>query len=122
MTKQTAYEFLQNALSVAQRTRVLEMLQKDDKRIEKLFLENDTDKDDLLTLDDFLGFYRRSCHQKIEVVWGNLQAFGYNNDLTPEVRGEITYLNDPNLTVDEKNLPRCNISENIQYLEKLFSI
>jgi hypothetical protein len=54
----------------------------------------------MLTLDDFLRFYRISSSQKNEVVWGNLQAFGYNNDLSSEVRGEITYSNDSNLTVD----------------------
>jgi hypothetical protein len=31
----------------------------------------------------------------------NLQAHGYGNDLTKEVRGEITYSNDPLVTVDK---------------------
>ena len=112
MTKQTAVEFLQNALiSSAQiRTRSLEQIHTEDKRIEKLFQENDTDHDGLLTLSDFLRFYRISCTSKPDTVWLNLQAFGYNNDLTPEVRGEICYDNDPSLTVDENSLPRCYIS------------
>jgi Ca2+-binding EF-hand superfamily protein len=70
-----------------------------DKRIEKLFSENDTDHDDMLTLDDFLRFYRISSMSKSEVVWGNLQAFGYNHDLTRDMRGEVTYSDDTNLTV-----------------------
>jgi hypothetical protein len=54
--------------------------------------------------------------QKPDVVWGNLQAFGFGNDLTKEVRGEITYSNDPNLTVDQNTLPRSLIAENLEYL------
>ena len=40
----------------------------------------------------------------------------------PELRGEITYTNDPNLTVDQNSLPRSQIAENLEYLEKLFAI
>ncbi len=76
----------------------------------------------MLTLVDFLRFYRLSSMQKPDVVWGNLQAFGFGNDLTKEVRGEITYSNDPNLTVDQNTLPRSLIAENLEYLERLFSL
>lgn len=123
MTKETAFNFLQNALSTSAITqKSLSALQTDDKRIERLFSENDLDRDEMLTLVDFLRFYRLSSMQKPDVVWGNLQAFGFGNDLTKEVRGEITYSNDPNLTVDQNTLPRSLIAENLDYLEKLFSL
>jgi len=53
-----------------------------------------------MTLDDFLRFYRIKSVNKSEAVWNNLEVFGYNNELTKDSRGEITYGNDPNLTVD----------------------
>jgi len=74
-------------------------------------LENDTDHDDLLTLHDFLRFYRIKSMGKPDVVWGNLQTFGYGNDLKPESRIEVSYSDDPNLTVDENSLPRSYIAE-----------
>jgi len=48
---------------------------------------------------------------KPDVVWGNLQTFGYGNDLKPESRIEVSYNDDPNLTVDENSLPRSYIAE-----------
>ena len=76
----------------------------------------------MLTLDDFLRFYRISSMSKSEVVWGNLQAFGYNHDLTRDMRGEVTYSDDTNLTVNQDSIPRGMIAENTTYLDKLFSL
>lgn len=72
----------------------------DDKRIMQLFKDHDLDKDDLLTQDDFLRFYRLQSQNSPDIVWNNLQAFGYTSSLTREARGETTYTNDPQLTTD----------------------
>ena len=72
----------------------------DDKRIMQLFKDHDLDKDDLLTQDDFLRFYRLQSQNSPDIVWNNLQAFGYTSSLTRVARGETTYTNDPQLTTD----------------------
>jgi len=36
-----------------------------------------------ITLENFLAFYRTSCRCNAPVVWANLSAFGYRNDLQP---------------------------------------
>jgi hypothetical protein len=53
----------------------------DDSRVVSTFNEWDDDKDNFLTLDNFLGFYRKACLDKKSVVWKNLNSHGYRNDL-----------------------------------------
>lgn len=41
----------------------------------------DTDNDGRLTLSDFLTFYKNACENKKAIVWKNLHAHNYRNDL-----------------------------------------
>ena len=99
MTKEKALEFLQNAMSDSQKhNSVISNNKKpsiDDPRIKTLFDVHDLDKDDMLTLDDFIRFYRVKSNESPDTVWLNLAAHGYGNNLMKEVRGEVTYSNDP---------------------------
>ena len=99
MTKQTALEFLQNAMSDNSKL-VVKKLSQDDTRIINLFESCDLDKDDLLTVDDFLRFYRMKSNQNPETVWLNLQAHSYNSNLLKEARGDLTYQSETTVTKD----------------------
>jgi hypothetical protein len=46
-----------------------------------LYDEWDKDGDGYLTLADFNNFYEKSALTKPGVVWANLQAYHYRNDL-----------------------------------------
>jgi len=52
-----------------------------DKRIQDFFTAHDTDKDGYLTLRNFLDFYKEACINRPNVVWTNLSAHHYRNDL-----------------------------------------
>ena len=60
----------------------------EDGRVVGLFLKYDTDKDNRLTEEDFLAFYRHCCKEKEDVVRHNLYAHGYRSDLRKNVRDE----------------------------------
>ena len=53
----------------------------DDRRVKEVFDKWDTDKDGFLVLDNFLDFYQLACNERPTVVWYNLQAHHYRNDL-----------------------------------------
>ena len=72
----------------------------DDPRIKTLFDLHDLDKDDMLTLDDFIRFYRVKSNESPDTVWLNLAAHGYGGNLMRQVRGEVTYENDPHVVRD----------------------
>lgn len=99
MTKQMALEWLQNAMSDSNKT-VLKKLSLDDTRIINLFANYDLDKDDMLTLQDFLRFYRIKSYESPDTVWLNLTAHSYGRNLQKEVRGELTYANEETVTKD----------------------
>lgn len=54
-----------------------------DQRIVRLFNEYDKDIDGKLTKEEFLDFYKDRALQKPELVWANLNSYGYGNDLRP---------------------------------------
>lgn len=54
----------------------------DDQRVTDLFNKYDLDHDEILQEDDFIRFYTDSAIRKPVVVWQNLKAFGYREDLT----------------------------------------
>ena len=52
-----------------------------DRRMQEFFLNNDSDHDGLLTLEDFLKFYTNSSIFKPHTVWNNLNSHHYRQDL-----------------------------------------
>lgn len=50
-------------------------------RIDGVYKQYDDDKDDYLTLANFLAFYRDSAIDRLSTVWSNLHSFGVQNDL-----------------------------------------
>jgi hypothetical protein len=55
----------------------------------------------MLTVQDFITFYRVKSNDTPETVWLNLAAHGYGNNLMKDVRGEVTYDNDPLVVRDQ---------------------
>ena len=56
------------------------------------------------------------------MVWLNLQAHGYGNNLMKEQKYELTYHNDHEVTRDQSELPRCMIADNTEQLNSLFEL
>lgn len=42
---------------------------------------HDKNKDGYLSFEDFTDFYLYACTHKLSVVWSNLYAYNYRNDL-----------------------------------------
>jgi hypothetical protein len=76
----------------------------------------------MLTVEDFIRFYRVKSNDTPETVWLNLAAHGYGNNLMRDVRGEVTYENDPIVVREQSQLPRSVIAENTAQLEMLFNL
>ncbi|EGR29288.1 ubiquitin carboxyl-terminal hydrolase family protein, putative [Ichthyophthirius multifiliis] len=87
----------------------------DDPRVIQTFNEWDDDKDNLLTLENFLSFYKKACFDKISVVWKNLHSHGYRNDLKKlsEIGEEVEDIN---------ILPRKILMQNYSFYNLLFSL
>jgi hypothetical protein len=66
----------------------------------------------MLTLEDFIRFYRVKSNESPDTVWLNLAAHGFGNNLMKEVRGETTFENDPTVVRDQSKLPRSLIADN----------
>lgn len=52
-----------------------------DDRVIGVFSQWDKDRDDVLQLEDFIGFFEDSIRSKESVVWHNLSSLRYRNDL-----------------------------------------
>jgi|LauGreDrversion4_2_1035121.scaffolds.fasta_scaffold31605_1 hypothetical protein len=76
----------------------------------------------MLTVEDFIRFYRVKSNDTPETVWLNLAAHGYGNNLMRDVRGEVTYDNDPIVVREQSQLPRSVIAESTAQLEMLFNL
>ena len=50
-------------------------------KVDKVFENYDTDKDDLLTLENFVAYFENACYNKPNVVWSGLEALGVREDL-----------------------------------------
>ena len=87
----------------------------DDKRVKDVFATYDTDRDGFLTLDNFLEFYFLACKQRSSVVWGNLYAHHYRNDLK-----KVTEVEEEK--IDVHTLVRYIISQNLEYFHSIFSL
>lgn len=81
-----------------------------------MFDNYDKDKDNLITLDDFLSFYENAANSKNPqegepLVRANLKAFGYKEDFT-KLEEEI----------DITELPRYMILNNSELYYQLFQL
>jgi len=76
----------------------------------------------MLTVEDFIRFYRVKSNDTPETVWLNLAAHGYGNNLMRDVRGEVTYDTDPIVVREQAQLPRSVIAESTAQLEMLFNL
>jgi hypothetical protein len=77
-----------------------------------LFDEFDTDRDNRLSRADFLEFYRDRSATKPELVWSNLSAHHYGNDLRPLNYNQYSD-NDPFELVDKTLLTRYKLSNDM---------
>ncbi len=77
-------------------------------RLKVLYDEWDTDQDGLLTITDFHSFYEKSAQEKPGVVWANLKAYHYRNDLRLPSEVQST-------SVSQTLLPRYIIAQNQSY-------
>ncbi|CAM9930236.1 unnamed protein product, partial [Discosporangium mesarthrocarpum] len=87
-----------------------------DSRVNKFFKKYDEDQDGLLSLQDFLHLYRESCREMPEVVWNNLHAHCYLNDLTRQSPHSLQ-----EASGDVSSLPRHVISSDKGYISLLLS-
>lgn len=105
MSRQKAVDWLQNVVQDRQNysgvSHAAPKIGLDDPRIGNLFKNYDTDQDNLITLQDFLRFYKIQSNQEPDKVWLNLHAIGYGNNLLREVRKDVNYENDPEVTRDQ---------------------
>lgn len=87
----------------------------DDRRVKEVFEKWDHDKDGFLVLDNFLDFYQLACNERPSVVWYNLQAHHYRNDLKrhADVEDEV---------VDVKALPTYLFSQQQKNYQLLFEL
>jgi len=87
----------------------------DDKRVKEVFATYDTDRDGFLTLENFLDFYTSASKSRGHVVWNNLHAHHYRNDLKKATEVEEE-------KVDITTLARYIISTNKEYFHIIFSL
>jgi hypothetical protein len=85
-----------------------------DRRIIDTVEKYDTDGDGFMTEEDFQQFYKDACFNKINVVWCNLWAHHYRNDLK--------HFSDPlEDEFDVTELPRYILTTKAEYLQVLFT-
>lgn len=84
-----------------------------DRRIIETVEQYDSDNDGYLTEADFVQFYKDACKTKPSVVWSNLWAHHYRNDLK-----RFDDPQDDELDIEE--LPRYILTAKKEYLVSLF--
>ena len=89
-----------------------------DSRVRVILKTYDKDSDGYLELEDFLEFYFDACidPKRTQVVWSNLYAHHYKNDLS---RYDDV---DPTEALDPKTLPRYLLASNKEHFDSLFSL
>ena len=87
---------------------------------QKIFSKYDLDKDEYVTTEDLIRFYYDSVEvdKKLSVVWDNLKALGYRNDLKLLSEPIDNYNNDGDYSI----MPRYVISNVQQFFEPLFNL
>ena len=78
-------------------------------------MNNDDDKDGFLTLENFVNFYHIAAKTRPNVVWNNLSAHHYRNDLKKWVDFDEE-------KIDIKLLPRYILCTNQQNFHLIFSL
>ena len=86
----------------------------EDQRVKDLFEKYDTDKDDILKEEDFIKFYYDSSMRKPAVVWANLKALNYREDLTK-------YTDDSGIEIEEEDLARNIIVKSKSQFNLIFA-
>ena len=87
----------------------------DDRRVNEIFAKWDTDKDGFLSEENFVEFYGLAAQERKVVVWNNLHAHHYRNDLK-----RVTDVEEEK--IDITNLPRYIFTVNQKYFKLIFSL
>lgn len=86
-----------------------------DDRIATVYEKYDDDRDDQLTLKNFLEFYEDSAKDRPTTVWNNLK----NCRIRPDLRS----MDEPDIeTVLVSDLPRYHLSQRVDFYEALFGL
>ena len=96
----------------------------DDNRVDRYFANFDRDHDDRLTVDDFLVLYSVAVKDTPEVVWSNLEVYGYHNDLNTD-EGHYWQWCETLTAPDPKEkyrMPRYILSQEENHFERLMSL
>lgn len=96
----------------------------DDNRVDRYFANFDRDHDDRLTVDDFLVLYSVAVKDTPEVVWSNLEVYGYHNDLNSDEDHYCQWCDtltapDPK---EKYRMPRYILSQEANHFERLMSL
>lgn len=87
----------------------------EDSRIKDTYITYDSDKDGYLTSDDFVRFYTDAAVERASIVWKNLHALHFRNDLK-----KIDEVYD--VEVDEKTLPRYILANHDDFYDLMFEL
>jgi ubiquitin carboxyl-terminal hydrolase 34 len=86
-----------------------------DDRIANVFDKYDEDKDDQLTIKNFLEFYEDSAKDRPQTVWNNLKNC--------RIRADLRSVDDPDIeTVQVSELPRYHLGQRVDFYEALFGL
>lgn len=102
MTEDTCVDFIKNSTNDPN-------VNTQDQRVTRLFTEYDKDKDGKLSRAEFLEFYRERAVLKPDLVWSNLTAHHFGNDLKHLSYG-LYDDDDPMELKDKTHLARSKIS------------
>ena len=73
-------------------------------KIIPLYNKYDSNQDGLLSFEDFLKFYTDASIDKPSTVWSNLKSFN--------VKGNFKFKDEPEIKIDQQQLPRLKLYEN----------
>ena len=84
-------------------------------RIANVFEKYDDDKDEQLTIKNFLEFYEDSAKDRPQTVWNNLKNC--------RIRADLRSVDDPDVeTVQVGELPRFHLGQRVDFYEALFGL
>jgi hypothetical protein len=85
----------------------------EDSRVSETMKLYDKDNDDYLQLDDFICFYTSACRERPSIVWKNITASHYRNDLKKVEEVET-------VAIDETLLPRFILANHEKFFDYMF--
>ena len=97
-------------------TNSIEQLPSTDTRVTYVFNNYDKDKDGIIYEEDFALFFKDAAMTKLDVVWDNIKACNYRNDLKKIHEPIDEYNNDRNA------MPRYILSKNQKYFNTIFAL